>query len=268
MGLHIVVCIKSTPTSTNVPVDASTGLPKTAGAPTAINPFDEYALEEAVRLKERVPGSKATALTLGPDSAAEVLREAVARGCDAGVHICGPDFDGGDSYSTSLALSAAIKKIHAEKPVSIVLFGKNTNDGGSGVVGAETAAWLDWPGATSVKKIDAIDDASATVERAMEDGTDVIKLTLPACVSTVKEINEPRLPSLKGKMAAKKAVFPKWGAAELGLSAEQAGAAGAGAKVVKASTQPARPAGLKVEGASAAEQAKKLVDILMERKLI
>ena len=268
MALHIVVCVKSTPSSANVPIDPSSGLPKTSGVPNAINPFDEFAVEEAVRLKERVPGSTATALTLGPDSAAEVMREAIARGCDAGVHVSGPEFDGGDSYSTSLALSAAIKKIHAEKPVSIVLFGKNTNDGGSGVVGAETAAWLDWPGATSVKKIEAIDDAAATVHRAMEDGTDVIKLSLPACVSTVKEINEPRLPSLKGKMAAKKAVFPKWTAADLGLQPAQVGAAGAGSVVVKAALPPARPAGLKVEGATAAEKAVKLVDILVERKLI
>ncbi|MEK7382077.1 MAG: electron transfer flavoprotein subunit beta/FixA family protein [Elusimicrobiota bacterium] len=268
MGLHIVVCVKSTPSSVNVPVDPATGLPKTGGAPTAINPFDEFALEEAVRLKERVAGSTATALTLGPDGAADVMREAIARGCDAGVHVTGPEFDGGDSYATSLALSAAIKKIHAEKPISLVLFVKNTNDGGSGAVGAETAAWLDWPGVTSVKKIEAIDETWATVHRAMEDGTEVIKLCLPTCVSTVKEINEPRLPSLKGKMAAKKAVFPKWGAAELGLSAALVGTMGAGTKVVKVSTQPARPAGLKVEGGNAAEKAKKLVDILMDRKLI
>jgi len=268
MGLHIVVCVKSTPSSVNVPVDPATGQPKTAGAPTAINPFDEFAVEEAIRLKERVAGSTATAMTLGPDGAAEVMREAIARGCDGGIHVAGAEFIGGDSYATSLALSAALKKLHAEKPIHLVLFGKNTNDGGSGVVGAETAAWLDWPGATAVKKIEAIDETSATVHRAMEDGTDVVKLSLPACVSTVKEINEPRLPSLKGKMAAKKAVFPKWGIAELGLTAAQVGAQGAGAVVVKASTQPTRPAGVKVDGGSAAEKAKKLVDILMERKLI
>jgi electron transfer flavoprotein beta subunit len=268
MGLNIVVCIKSTPSSSNVPVDAATGQPKTAGVPTAINPFDEFAVEEAVRLKERVAGSTATAITVGAESAAEVLREAIARGCDAGALISGPEFDGGDSFATSLALSAAIKKLHAEKPVHLVLFGKNTSDVGAGVVGAETAAWLDWPGATAVKKIETIDETSATVHRAVEDGVDVLKLTLPACVSTVKEINEPRLPSLKGKMASKKAVFPKWGAAELGLQAAQVGAAGAATVVVKASTPPARPAGVKVEGASAAEKAAKLVDILIERKLI
>lgn len=268
MGLHIVVCVKSTPSSVNVGVDAATGLPKTAGVPTAINPYDEYAVEEAVRLKERVAGSTATVLTVGPDSAAEVLREAVARGCDAGVLVSGPEFEGGDSYATSLALSAAVKKLHADKPVHLVLFGKNTSDAGAGVVGAQTAAWLDWAAASAVKKIEAIDEASATVHRSMEDGTDVLKLTLPACVSTVKELNEPRLPSLKGKMAAKKAAFPKWGAADLGLQAGQAGAAGSGAAVVKAALPPARPAGVKVEGASAAEKAAKLVDILIERKLI
>ena len=268
MALHIVVCVKSTPSNANLPVDAATGLPKTAGAPMGLNPFDEYAVEEAVRLKERVAGSTATAVTVGPESSAEVLREAVARGLDAGVLVSGPELEGGDSFANSLALSAAIKKLHAEKPVSLVLFGKNTNDGGSGVVGAETAAWLDWPGATAVRKIDAVDDASATVSRALEDGVESVKLALPAVLSTVKEINEPRLPSLKGKMAAKKAVFPKWGVAELGLQAGQVGAAGAGVKVVKASLPPARPAGVKVEGASAAEKAAKLVDILLERKLI
>lgn len=268
MALNIVVCIKSTPSNVNVPVDPATGQPKVAGVPPALNPYDEYAVEEAVRLKERVPGSTATAVTVGPDAAAEVLREAIARGVDAGVHVGGSEFEGGDGYATSLALSAAVKKLHGEKPVSLVLFGKNSSDDGSGMVAAETAAWLDWPSAVGVKKIEAVDDASATVNRMMEDGVDTLKLGLPAVVGTVKEINEPRLPSLKGKMAAKKATFPKWGAAELGLQAGQVGAAGAGTTVVKASAPPARPAGVKVEGASSAEKAKKLVDILLERKLI
>ncbi len=267
MALNIVVCVKSTPASVNVGVDAS-GLPKTAGVPVALNPYDEFAVEEAVRLKERVPGSTTTALTVGAETAAEVLREAIARGVDAGAIVSGPEFDGGDSYATSLALSAAIKKLHAEKPVHLVLFGKNTSDVGAGVVGTQTAAWLDWASASAIKKIDEVSEQSATVTRMMEDGADTLKLSLPACLSTVKEINEPRLPSLKGKMASKKATFPKWGAAELGLQAGQIGAAGAGTTVVKASLPPARPAGVKIEGATAAEKATKLVDILVERKLI
>lgn len=267
MALNIVVCVKSTPSTVNVGVDAD-GKPKIAGVPTALNPFDEFAVEAAVRLKESVPGSTATALTVGADAAAEVLREAIARGVDAGALVTGPEFEGGDSYATSLALSAALKKMHAEKPVSVVLFGKNTSDAGAGVVGTQTAAWLDWASVSAVKKLEAIDDKSVTVLRNMEDGVDTVKLSLPACVSTIKEINEPRLPSLKGKMASKKAVFPKWTAADLGLQPAQVGAAGAGSVVVKAALPPARPAGLKVEGATAAEKAAKLVDILVERKLI
>ncbi len=268
MALQIVVCVKSTPSNVNIGVDAATGQPKTAGVPTAINPYDEFAVEEAVRLKERVPGSTAVAVTVGAESAVEVLREAVARGCDSGVLVSGPEFEGGDSLATARALSAALRKIHSEKPVHLALFGKNTSDAGAGVVGVQTAAWLDWPDATAVKKIESIDESAATVQRAMEDGVDTLKLSLPACVSTVKEINEPRLPSLKGKMAAKKAVFPKWGAVELGLTPAEVGAAGAGAIVAKASLPPARPAGTRVEGADAAQKAAKLVDILIERKLI
>src|SRR5687767_12568621 len=115
MALNIVVCVKNTPTTVNVPVDPATGKVKREGLTLALNPFDEYAVEEAVKLKERVPGSTATAVTLGADDSA--AREAIARGCDAGVLVSGPEFDGGDSYTTSFALAAAVKKLHAEKPV-------------------------------------------------------------------------------------------------------------------------------------------------------
>ncbi|MBI3554358.1 MAG: electron transfer flavoprotein subunit beta/FixA family protein [Elusimicrobia bacterium] len=267
MALNIVVCVKNTPTTTNVSVDSCTGKIKSQGLLYAMNPYDEYAVEEAVRLKERVPGSTATALTVGPDSSESVVRDAVSRGCDGGVAVVGPEFDGDNSYAASFALAAAIKKLSAQSPVHLVLFGKNTNDGNSGMVGAETAAWLDWPSIVSVKKIDSIDDKSAVVWRMMEGGVDVLKVALPACLSTVKEINEPRLPSLKGKMAAKKAAIPKWRASDLNLKAEELGAL-APALVSKCSAPPSRPAGMKVEGASSAEKAKKLVDILIERKLI
>ena len=267
MALNIVVCVKNTPTTVNVPVDAAAGVIKTAGLVYGMNPFDEYAVEEAVKLKEKNAGSTVTALSVGPATSESVLREAIARGADAGVLVTGPEVEGAGSFAVSYALSLAIKKLHAEKPVNLVLFGKNTNDGGEGVVGGETAAWLDWPGVLSVKKIDALDEKSATLHRMMEDGTEVLKVTLPACVSTTKEINEPRLPSLKGKMASKKAVIPQWKASELGLTAEEAGKL-ATVVVSKVAPPPARPGGMKIEGATPQEKAKKLVDVLIERKLI
>src|SRR5689334_2315650 len=105
MGLNIVVCVKNTPASVNVAVDSATGKVKKDGLTLAINPYDEFAVEEAVRLKERVPGSTATALTVGPESSEAVLREAVSRGIDGGVLVTGAEFDGGNSYGTSFALS-------------------------------------------------------------------------------------------------------------------------------------------------------------------
>lgn len=268
MGLHIVVCAKATPTTMSVGVE-SNGQPKLAGLTYAINPFDEYAVEEAIRLKEKNAGSFTTVISLGEGAAADaVVRDAISRGIDAGVVVTGAEFEGGDSYATSRALAAAIRKVAADKPVNLVIFGKNTNDGNSGVVAAQTAAWLDWPSVLGVRKVEAVDEQAITVVRAMEDGSDALKMQLPAAFATVKEINEPRLASLKGKMAAKKAAVAKWGVAELGLQASEAGKAGAGVALAKASTPPARPAGLRIEGATPAEKAKKLVDTLAERKLI
>jgi electron transfer flavoprotein beta subunit len=267
MPLNIVVCIKNTPTTTNVQVDSATGKVKSAGLAYAMNPFDEFAVEEAVRLKERVPGSTATALSVGAESAEAALRDAISRGIDSAALVCAPEIDGNNSYAVSFVLAQALKKLSAEKPVHLVIFGKNTNDGNSGIVGIETAAWLGWSGASSIKKIEAVDEKSVTVWRMMEDGTDVLKIALPACLSTTKEINEPRLASLKGKMASKKAVIPKWTPADLGVKPEET-AGLEPAAIGRSQTPPSRPAGLRIEGATAAEKAQKLVDILIERKLI
>jgi electron transfer flavoprotein beta subunit len=267
MALNIVVCVKNTPTTVNVKVDAATNKVSSAGLQYAMNPFDEYAVEEAVRLKEKIAGTTVTALSVGPAASENVLREAVARGADAGVLVTGPELEGAGSFAVSYALAQAIKKLNGEKPVNLVLFGKNTNDGGEGVVGGEAAAWLDWPGALSIKKIETIDEKTAQVHRMVEDGVEVLKIQLPACLSTTKEINEPRLPSLKGKMASKKAAIPQWKLADIGMTADDA-AKLATTVVAKQAPPPPRPGGIKIDGATPQEKAKKLVDVLIERKLI
>src|SRR5689334_11792056 len=118
MALNIVVCVKNTPTTVNVGVDAATGTVKSAGLQYAMNPFDEYAVEEAIRLKEKLAGTTVTALSVGPASSENVLREAIARGADAGVLVTGPEVEGATSFGVSYALSLAIKKLNAEKPVN------------------------------------------------------------------------------------------------------------------------------------------------------
>ena len=265
--MNIVVCVKQTPSSTSVPVDAATGKLKLEGLPWGLNPWDEYAVEEALRIKEKLAGSTVTVVSVGPARAEESIRACLALGCDAGVLVSDPSFEGTDSFGTSYLLSLAVRKINGDKPVGLVLCGKQSNDYASGVIGQALAAWLEWPSAAFVRKFVSIDDKAAKVERAMEDGIDILELELPALVSVIKEINEPRLPSLRGKMASKKAAVAKWGAAELGAQAATVGAGGR-LEQVGTSTPPARGGGVLVPGATAQEKAVFLVQKLKELKFL
>ncbi|MBI3299502.1 MAG: electron transfer flavoprotein subunit beta/FixA family protein [Elusimicrobia bacterium] len=262
MPIKIAVCVKRTPASTSVAIDAA-GKVQTKGLPHGINPFDEYAVEEALRLKEKLGGT-VTVVSAGEAEAEEVIRAAIALGCDDGVLLSDPAFAGSDGSVTASVLAAALRKAEAK----LVLFGKETTDGASGQMPAFTAAWLDWPSVIGVRKVAAASEGELTVERLMEDGVDTLTLSLPAVVGVIKEINEPRLPSLKGKMAAKKAPVTKWTAADLGLDAAKLGAAGSPTEVVGLEPVPARPAGLVIAGATPEEKAKALVEKLKEAKFI
>ncbi|MBI4057291.1 MAG: electron transfer flavoprotein subunit beta/FixA family protein [Elusimicrobia bacterium] len=267
--MNIIVCIKQTPATTNIQIDPKTGALRSDRVTLGFNPFDEYALEEGIRLKERVPGSWCGALTLGLPQAEDVLREAIARGCDEGFHICGDEFDQSDAYATSYALHKGIQKIAQVKgKVDLVICGKQTNDGDTGHVGPGIAAWLDWPGVAYVKKVEEVQEQNIKVYRMMEDGSDILEISLPAVMTVVKEINEPRLPSLKGKMASKKAVIPKWGASDLGCEISKIGKNGSPTVVVEWGNPPTRAQGTRIEGATVEEKAKKLVEKIKEVKLL
>ena len=269
MALHLVVCVKRTPSSTSVAVDSATGTVKTAGLPHGMAPLDEYSVEEALRIKERVPGSRITVVSAGAPEADEAIRAALALGCDAGVLVTDPSFEGCDTLGTSHLLARAIQKLASEQGgVHLALFGKQTNDGESGLTPGETAAWLGWPGATFVRKISDVSESAVVVERQMEDGIDRLKLKLPAVVAVTKEINEPRLPSLKGKMAAKKAAVAKWGPAELQPDASVVGRQSSATEWGSLSPVPARTSGVVIPGESPEEKARNLVEKLKESKLI
>lgn len=264
MGIHIAVCVKRTPSSTSVAVDAG-GQVQTAGIPHGINPFDEYAVEEAVRLKEKLDGSKITVISAGSAESVEVVRAALALGCDEGVVLNDPAFASSDTMATSLILTAAVKKLG---DVKLVLFGKQTNDGESGHMTALVGARLGRPSILAVRKVCELTDDAITVERLMEDGADTLRLSLPAVVGVSKEINEPRLPSLKGKMKAKKAEIAAWTAADLGVDAAAVGIAGSPTTVAKMEPVPPRGAGVVIDGESPEELAKNLVAKLKDAKFI
>ncbi|OVE76943.1 hypothetical protein BVX98_04005 [bacterium F11] len=274
--MHIVTCIKQTPATENIQIDPETGTLKREGMAAAINPFDEFGIEEAVRIKEKVGGdSTVTCLTMGPPQAETALREAVAKGATGGVHICGREFAGADTWATSYTLFKGIEKISKEiAPVDLVVCGKQTNDGDTGHIGPGIAAWLGWPNVAYVKKVEDIKSngtgkgGTIIVHRMMEDGVDVLEMELPAVIAVVKEINEPRVPSLKGKMAGKKVQIPKWDNQALGGNPSCIGLKGSPTIVAKSFRPPMKTGGEKIDGSNAAEKAKKLVDKLKEAKLI
>jgi electron transfer flavoprotein beta subunit len=255
--MNIIVCIKQVPETTEVRINPETNTLIREGVKSIINPFDMYAIEEAVRLKEKF-GGKATVISMGPPQADAALREAISLGIDEGILICDRAFAGSDTWATSYTLSNAIKKIGA---FDLVICGKQASDGDTAQVGPGISAHLNIPQVTYVKKIEEVKDGSMRVERMMEEGFEIIETPLPALLTVVKEINEPRLPSLKGMMKAKSAKITLWTQKELDLDSQSIGLCGSPTQVVKIFTPPQRKGGQILQG-EIPDIANKLVELL------
>ena len=227
--MKIVVCIKQVPDTTNIKVDPETGTLKRETAGTVMNPFDMYAVEEGLRIKEKFPGSTVTVLTMGPPMAKEMLKVAIGMGADEAVLLSDRLLAGSDTWATAYALAMSCKKIGYD----IILFGKQAVDGDTAQVGPQTAQYLNMPSITWVKKIREINDKELVAERMMEDGIDIIKSSLPVALTVVKEINEPRLESLKGKMRAKKYDPATWSLADIGGDPAMVGVKNSPTRVAK-----------------------------------
>jgi len=258
--MKIAVLIKQVPDTTDVKIDPKTNTLIRDGVESIINPFDMYAIEEALRLRERFGEGEVTAVSMGPPQAEAALREAVSMGCDSAVLLSDRKFAGSDTWATSYTLAQAISKLGDCK---IVLCGKQASDGDTAQVGPGVSMHLNIPQVTYVKKIEKIDASSATVERMTEEGYDIVETPLPALFTVVKEINEPRLPSLKGKMKAKKAEIPVWGAADISCDECMIGLDGSPTRVVKIFTPPPREGGRVLEG-EPSDAAKELASLLKD----
>lgn len=237
--MHIVVCIKQVPETADVRINPETNTLMREGVQSIINPFDMYAIEEGVRVKEKT-GGRVTAISMGPPQAEAALREAVAMGVDAGVLISDRAFAGSDTWATSYTLAMAIRKLG---DVDLVLCGKQASDGDTAQVGPGIATQLDLPQITYVRKIEELEAKRVVAERLLETGFESVEAPLPCLLTVVKEINEPRLPSLKGKMAARKAQIPVWTAADVGADPARIGLQGSPTKVVRIFTPPPRQGG-------------------------
>ncbi len=240
--MRIVVCIKQVPDVTQVRINPETNTLVREGVANMINPFDMFAIEEGVRLKEK-HGGTTTVLTMGPPQAESALREAISLGCDEAILLSDRAFAGADTLATSFTLAAGIRQVGA---YDLVIMGRQTLEGDTAQVGPETAENLGIPHVTDVRKIEEIRDGTITLERLIENGYLRLRAPLPILITVVKEINVPRIPSLRGKMAAKKAVIETLGAAALqGVPADRIGLVGSPTQVVRIFTPP-KPAGGKV----------------------
>ncbi|TET48447.1 MAG: electron transfer flavoprotein subunit beta/FixA family protein [Dehalococcoidia bacterium] len=227
--MNVVVCLKQVPGTTQVKIDPQTNTLIRQGIENIINPFDTYAIEEGVRLRERT-GGKVTAISMGPPQAETALREAISLGADEGILLSDPAFAGADTWATSYTISAALRKLGQ---YDLVICGRQTLDGDTGQVGPQLAEMLALPFIAYVSQIEEIADGSMRVQRMVEDGYEVIESPLPAVVTVVKEINTPRLPSLRGIARSKSATIPVWGAKELNTDPGRVGLAGSFTQVIR-----------------------------------
>jgi electron transfer flavoprotein beta subunit len=261
--LRVVVCTKETP-DTTAKIEVMDGVVTWGDAPLVINPWDEYAVEEALLLKENQDVITCTVIAMGSETTREALKHAIAMGADEAVLISDPALAQADTLLTSHALAQAICKLD---DVGLALFGRQAIDGDTGQTAVQVGRWLGWNTLTYVSKILEIDFASGaiTVERMLEQGKQVCTGRLPAVISVLKGINEPRYPSFLGIRRASKVDIPVWGGADIALDTA----------VTSKVTWLARPNLLVgtgtaeiIDGATAQEKAEKLVHKLMVDKVI
>jgi electron transfer flavoprotein beta subunit len=256
--LKIVACIKQVPDS-EAKVKAEDGKVTWGDAPLVINPFDEYAVEGALQQKEATGGT-VTALCIGPESAREALKHALAMGADDAILVSDAVLNELDTVGAARVLAAAIQKIGG---VEMAVFGRQTLDNGAGLTPAQTARVLGWPMLGLAGQI-KVQDGSVTVDRVIEEGRQTVSAKLPAVLSVVQSIGEPRYPSFMGIRKASKATIPVWSLGELGVTAPD--------PIVKRTelmNPPVQDTTIEIiTGESPAEIADKLADKILAEKVL
>ncbi len=262
--MNIVVCIKQVPDAESVKWDHKTGTLIRDGVKSVINPFDYHAIEAALSLKDAL-GGKVTAITMGPPQAQDAIREAMSMGVDEGVVVSDRAFAGADTLATTYTLAQAIKKLG---DVGAVFCGKQAIDGDTAQVGPGLAVRLSIPCVTYVSDIEILDGGKALrLKRMCENGYDIVEASFPILITVLSSLNIPRVPSLKGKMRAKKAEIPMWNASDIGAAPEKVGLAGSPTKV-HSTYIPTFEAQKEFLHGSPEEQAQALVDKLKEAGII
>ncbi len=242
--LRIVVCIKQVPDTTQVRIDPETNTLVREGIPAIINPFDMHAIEAGVQLKERYGGTVAM-VCMGPPQAAEALQKALSYGADEGVLCSDRALVGSDTLATSAALAGAIRKLDEKQKVDLVLCGKQTIDGDTAQVGPGIATRLGFSQISYVGRIESVDLEKRTVRarRVLEGAEEVVDAPLPALLTVLKEIGEPRYASLPAVIQGLRTTIPVWGASNMGVTSDEVGLAGSPTQVRRIFAPPVRERG-------------------------
>jgi electron transfer flavoprotein beta subunit len=260
--MNIVVCVKQVPdTWGERKLKGSDSTLDRAAVDGVINEIDEYAVEEGLRIAEANPGSEVTLLSMGPDKASEMIRKELARGADKAVHLQDDGLAGTDALGTSYALATVLEQIGFD----LVICGSETTDARMGVVPAMLAERLGVPQVTLASKVE-VSGFSITIHRVSDDGYHEVSATLPAVISVVEKINEPRYPSFKGIMAAKKKPVVTMTLADAGIDPARVGLSGAATEVVDFEQRPPRTAGQIVKDDG--DGGVKVAEFLTSRKFI
>ena len=241
--MNIVVCVKYVPDATADRQFESDNTVDRVGVDGLLSELDEYAVEQALQLKEKAgDDTEVTALCVGPEKAVDAVRKALQMGADKGIHVSDEAIAGSDYVATSLVLAKAIEKAGAEKPVDLVMCGMASTDASGSVIPAMLAERLDLPQVTFASVIESQGD-QVRIKRDSDTATEVIGASMPLVLSVTDQTGEARYPSVKGIMAAKKKPMESWALSDLGVEADQVGLSVAWSQVEETAARPPRTAG-------------------------
>lgn len=263
--MNIVVCLKQVPDTAHLRFDSNNRLAKES-IENVMNPFCEYAAETAIRLKEAHEGSKLTALCMGGPQAKEVLKRAVAMGCDEAFHLCDEAFQGADGWATAYALATAIRKLVPE--YDLIILGQFATDGMTGITGPALAELMGVPSITFCKKLEKKSETVLTTWRETEKGVEVHEMDLPGVVCMMKCDYEARIPAIKGVMKANRTEIPSLDRAALGLTIEEVGVKGSAMAMADSWRKPKKEGGVKVDGSDPQAAVNQLIGYLREQKIL
>ena len=267
--MNILVCVKQVPDTTEIKIDPVTNTLIRQGVPSIVNPFDGYALEAAARIKDQNPDTKIVVASMGPPQAEAALRDCLAVGADKAYLISGREFGGSDTLATSYILMNSIKKLEElEGKFDAIFFGKQAIDGDTAQVGPETAEWLGYPQVTYGLEA-FLEGDKFKINKEVEEGVLVVEIQMPCVVTFTKPSFDPRNPSIKSRMKARKAEITVISAADLpSIDLTMCGLKGSPTRVKSTYVPPRKQGGVKIQEETAEASAKKLFGMLNDANII